>query len=151
MSEMEANMMPPQPPHMPPMVAPTFMQRLCDLLHKPVNVMLNCAGATTPVAGTLHAVGQDYLELVTGAGANARVTIVPLWNVCAVMAAGAMDDICPPPQPPHYPECPMPGPGGNCPPPMAPPPGMMGPGGGMMGPGMNGGIPGFMDVKEEKK
>lgn len=163
--EAKGGMMHPSTPHMPTMVAPTFVQRLCQLLHQRVNVSLNCEGATAPVAGTLHAVGQDYLELMNGTTANAQITIIPLWNVCAVQVAGAMDTVCPPPvAPPGTPQYPVspgmgmgpgmmpgcpPGMPGQCPPSMGHP-GMMGPG---MGPGMMG--PGMMmdvkDVKEEEK
>ncbi|SHF34331.1 hypothetical protein [Desulforamulus putei] len=151
-------------PTMPTMVAPTFMQRLCDLLHQRITVSLNCPGAA-PVAGMLHAVGQDYIELHNGTSANTQATIIPLWNVCAVQVAGAMDQICPPPQPypgmPQYPVSPGMGMGpgmmpgcpkpGDCPPPGWPiSPGMgMGPmpGGPMMPPGMME----VKDVKEEEK
>lgn len=141
--ETKGSMMPPSPPHMPNMVAPTFMQRLCQLLHRQVTVVLATTGSA-PLTGTLHAVGQDYLELVTGTNNNNQVMIVPLWNVGVVMAAGAMNDICPPIQPPPCTTspgmggggCPMPG--GECPPPMTPP-------------GMWGGMPGMMDVKDTKK
>lgn len=128
-------------PHMPSMVAPTFVQRLCQLLHQRVNVSLNCEGAMAPVAGMLHAVGQDYLELMNGTTANAQVTIIPLCNVCAVQVAGAMDTVCPPPvAPPCKPQYPV-SPG-------------MGMGPGMMPPGY--GMPpfadlGVQDVKEEKE
>ncbi|AQS59867.1 hypothetical protein [Desulforamulus ferrireducens] len=109
---------------MPTMVAPNFMQRLCQLLGQRVNVYLNCEGCTAPLTGTLHAVGQDYLELTNGTQTNAQVTIVPLWNVCAVNVAGSMDQICPAPTNPPgsitggmggmTPGCPKPG--GDCPP-----------------------------------
>lgn len=138
MSEKVESMCVPPTPTPPPMVAPTFMQRLCQLLGQRVNVYLNCEGATAPVTGTLNAVGQDYLELTNGTNNNAQVNIVPLWNVCAVNVAGSMDQICPPPTTPPGGTNPcMPGMGGSCPPPMG---GFM-PGGPFMG----------MDVKEEEK
>lgn len=136
-------------PHMPMMTAPTFMQRLCQLLHQPVSVFLN-GEMQAPVTGTLHAVGQDYLELHNGTNTNTQVTLIPLWSVLAVNATGAMGDVCPPPT--GYPTSPImggPGPGmGGCMPnmPDCPMPGM---GGGMM-PGMGGGM-GMMDVKKEDK
>lgn len=128
--EAKASMVPPTtPPKMPIMLAPTFMQRLCQLLHKRITVSLNCPGVT-PVTGMLHAVGQDYIELHTGTTATTQATIIPLWNVCAVQVAGAMDQICPPPQaPPGQAVSPVAGFG----------PGMYGPG--MYGPGMMPGCP----------
>lgn len=137
-------MMNPSQPTMGMMVAPTFMQRLCQLLNQRVNVFLNCEGCTAPLTGTLRAVGQDYLELQSGTQTNAQVSIVPLWNVCAVTVAGAMDQICPAPTPfpgvvspvmGEMPGCPMPG----C----------------MPGDPMGGFMPGSpfmgMDVKKEEK
>lgn len=163
--EAKGGIMHPSQPQMPSMVAPTFSQRMCELLHKPVTVVL-ANGGTAPLTGTLHAVGQDYLELMNSANNKNQVMIVPLWNVGLVMAAGAMNDICPTVSPTVCPPTVSPGcpvmPGGDvCPPMMGPGmmgPGMMGPGmkgPGMMGPGgMMGGMPGMMDikdVKEEKK
>ncbi|ABO50965.1 hypothetical protein Dred_2455 [Desulforamulus reducens MI-1] len=144
-----------------PMVAPTFIQRLCQLLHMRVTVFLNCEEATAPLTGTLHAVGQDYIELVNGPTNQTQATIIPLWNICTINVAGAMNDVCPPPQPypyqPQYPVspgqdmmpgCPMPGPG--------PMPGCPKPGAGhdctsMQPPGWAAPAPGFMDVKKEKE
>ncbi|GAB6180124.1 hypothetical protein JCM14036_14430 [Desulfotomaculum defluvii] len=151
----KGNMMPDH--HMPMPVAPTFMQRLCQLLHQRVTVFLNCEEATAPLVGTLHAVGQDYIELTNGTPTQTQATIIPLWNICSVNATGAMNDVCPPPQypvsPGHdmMPGCPPPGPGYGCPPGMAP-----GTGGGIPGimpgiPGMTPGMPGFMDVKKDEE
>lgn len=146
------------PHHHPPMIAPTFMQRLCDLLHQQVTVNLTCPGAL-PVAGMLHAVGQDYIEIHRGAPTQLTVTIIPLWNICSVVVAGAMDVVCPPPQPYPYPVspgtgfmpgCPMPG---DCPPPGFQPGFPVSPitGGPGHGHGPGPGFPGFFDTKEAKK
>lgn len=142
--------------HMPMPVAPTFMQRLCQLLNQRVNVFLNCPGATAPLTGTLRAVGQDYLELTNGTNAQTQVTLVPLWNICSVNVAGAMNEVCPPPTTTSPIQTQPPGCGGSgsmpgCHPGMGP-----GMGCGMPGmmpgmPGMMPGMPGFMDVKEEEE
>lgn len=122
----------PMPPAIPSMTAPTLMQRLCELKHQKVNVYLNCEEVTAPVTGMLHAVGQDYIEVHNGNQNHTQSTIIPMMNICAVNVAGAMDNICPPPQ---YPVSP-----GQDQMPCMPPGGGMGPGmGGGMGPGMGGG------------
>jgi len=147
-------MMPPQMPM--PMVARTFMQRMCELIGMQVSVFLNFGNATAPLTGMLHAVGQDYLELHSGTNSNIQASIIPMWSIGLVTVAGAMQNICPPPtgcptSPAMgggmMPGCPMPG--GECPPGVMMP--GMGPGGMMpgMGPGM--GMPGMMDVKDVKK
>ncbi|AEG59466.1 hypothetical protein [Desulforamulus ruminis] len=131
------------------MVAPTFMQRLCELMNRNVSVFLNCCQGSAPVTGTLNAVGQDYIELVTGTTAQSNVTIVPMWMICAVTATGAMNDICPAPQPfqPSFPVSPgmdMPGcPMDECKPGMG-----MGP---YMGYGPMGGYMGHMGTMDAKK
>ncbi|CCO09123.1 hypothetical protein [Desulforamulus hydrothermalis] len=139
---------------MPPKVAPTFLQRLCDLLHQRVTVSLTCPNAS-PVAGTLHAVGQDYIELHNGSGSNTQATIIPIYNICAVQVAGAKDQICPPPQPypgqPQYPVSPGMGMGPGMMP-GCPPTGPCPPGGWSSPPGMGmGPMPGMMEVKDVKE
>ena len=81
------------------MVAPSFVQRLCELMKKNVMVYLNCCQGSAPVTGTLNAVGQNYIELLNGSTTQSTVTLVPMCMICAVMVAGAMNDICPAPQP----------------------------------------------------
>ncbi|AEF94690.1 hypothetical protein Desca_1846 [Desulfotomaculum nigrificans CO-1-SRB] len=140
--------------HMPMMMVPTLMQRLAQLLHRPISVFLK-GEQEAPVTGTLHAVGQDYLELHNGTNNNTQVTIIPLWSVLAVTATGAMGDVCPPPT--GYPTAPIMGPGPGmpgCPMPGMPECPMPGMTGGMTGgmPGMPG-MPGMspMSVKDAKK
>ncbi|SHK80771.1 hypothetical protein [Desulforamulus aeronauticus] len=146
MSEQMETMGMMNPNHPSGMVAPTFLQRLCQLLRQRVNVYLNCQGCTAPLTGTLHAVGQDYLELHNGTEANGQVTVVPLWNVCAVNVAGTMDQICPAPTP--YPGTVSPGMGEM---PGCPKPGCPKQGGNTMG-GYMPGNPYFgMDVKKDEE